>query len=332
MTATTRVRRAEVDADDLAHVVVCSLVVVSGWSVVGGRVVGASVDVGGRDGDEGRAEDAVAEAVAAPDLLDDLALGAAGARDVGDRLVLARVERRAGRGVDRRSRPRSRAAGAACGRWRRCPRPRGRSAIDAGRASMARSKSSARARTLRIRSSPARPRSRSRSSAVRRLKFWNSARSRWSAAEVLVGGLAARRRARRSAVSIWASRARRRDVDLVGALLGAGPVVVAQAYRWSTSSFIRPDTKRTVPIACGVATCGSGQDADDADRPARPAVRREDERDVAHLERRVLVADEDLDAAGAGDAADQLAEVGPVLEGARRRAGACRSGRTRAPP
>ena len=30
---------------------------------------------------------------------------------------------------------------------------------------------------------------------------------------------------------------------------------------------------------------------------------------------RVLVADEDLDAARPGDAADELAEVGPVLEG-----------------
>ena len=34
-----------------------------------------------------------------------------------------------------------------------------------------------------------------------------------------------------------------------------------------------------------------------------------------HLERRVLATDEDLDPARAGDAADQLAEVGPVLEG-----------------
>ena len=32
-----------------------------------------------------------------------------------------------------------------------------------------------------MRSSPARPRSRIRSSLVRRLKFWNSARSRWRA-------------------------------------------------------------------------------------------------------------------------------------------------------
>ena len=61
------------------------------------------------------------------------------------------------------------------------PSNQGSSAIDAGRASMARSKSSARFRTLRMRSSAASPRSRSRSSAVRRLKLRNSARSRWRA-------------------------------------------------------------------------------------------------------------------------------------------------------
>ena len=58
------------------------------------------------------------------------------------------------------------------------PSNQGSAAIESGRASMARSKSSARASTLRMRSSAARPRSRWRSSAVRRLKFRNSARSR----------------------------------------------------------------------------------------------------------------------------------------------------------
>ena len=47
---------------------------------------------------------------------------------------------------------------------------------------------------------------------------------------------------------------------------------------------------------------------------ARSPVRREDERDVVHLERLVLAADEDLDLAAAGDAAHEVAEVGPVLE------------------
>ena len=62
------------------------------------------------------------------------------------------------------------------------PSTHGSSAIVAGRASIARSKSSARARTLLIRPSAARPNIAWRSSAVRRLKLTNSARSRWSAA------------------------------------------------------------------------------------------------------------------------------------------------------
>ena len=46
----------------------------------------------------------------------------------------------------------------------------------------------------------------------------------------------------------------RRDVDGGGALLRAGGSihvleVPAQLYRWSTSSFMSPETKRTVPIA-----------------------------------------------------------------------------------
>src|SRR5262245_19265995 len=52
------------------------------------------------DGDEGRPDDAVAEPVAASDLLDDLAVLAAGARHRRDRLVLAGVERPTRRGVD----------------------------------------------------------------------------------------------------------------------------------------------------------------------------------------------------------------------------------------
>ena len=52
------------------------------------------------DGDERRPDDPVAEPVAAPDHVDDLAFGAARARDGGDRLVLAGIERRARRGLD----------------------------------------------------------------------------------------------------------------------------------------------------------------------------------------------------------------------------------------
>ena len=58
------------------------------------------------------------------------------------------------------------------------------------------------------------------------------------------------------------------------------------------------------------------ENADHAERVTRPAVGREDERHVAHVVWLVLVPDEDLDATRAGDAADELAEVLPVLEGA----------------
>ena len=82
----------------------------------------------------------------------------------------------------------------------------------------------------------------------------------------------------------------------------------------------------------GVGHPGRPEDADDADRPARAPVRREDERDVAHLERLVLVADEDLDPPGARDAADELAEVGPVLEGGEDAPELVALGELRAPP
>ena len=90
------VRGAEVDADDLAHGCGGSLSVrgCGGIDVVGGGGCG--------DGHEGRAQDAVAQPIAAPGGLDDLALGPAGAGDGGDRFVFARVESRARRCVDGR--------------------------------------------------------------------------------------------------------------------------------------------------------------------------------------------------------------------------------------
>ena len=81
-----RVRRAEIDADDLAHVAWCSSV----CGCVGGCVGGCG------DGHQGRTDDPVAQAIAAPDLFDDLALGPTGVGHVDDRLVFARVERAAG--------------------------------------------------------------------------------------------------------------------------------------------------------------------------------------------------------------------------------------------
>src|SRR3954452_19681412 len=70
--------------------------------VVGGGSVGGCGRIRGRgDRDERRPDDPVAELVAATDDVDDLALCPAGARDVGDRLVLARIERDAGDRLDR---------------------------------------------------------------------------------------------------------------------------------------------------------------------------------------------------------------------------------------
>ena len=150
--------------------------------------LGSSDGSGGRrgvasgDGDEGRSEDAVAEPVAAPDLLDDRALGLAGPGHVDDGVVLSWIERPAGSGVDRAhalaleelaelavdrrdalrpgvARVRLRVGPRWPGRGRRRGRGPSRSGLRAARPSIA-----------------------SRSSAVRRLKFWNSARSRCSPA------------------------------------------------------------------------------------------------------------------------------------------------------
>src|SRR5919107_396222 len=60
----------------------------------GGVAVGCRIGRG-RDRDEGRPKHAVPELVAAPDDVDDLALGSTGAGDVRDGLVLTRVERAA---------------------------------------------------------------------------------------------------------------------------------------------------------------------------------------------------------------------------------------------
>src|SRR5215213_3472588 len=88
----------------------CGRVLVDLWSVdrvvqIAGRGVDCGLDrragVLG-DGHEGRPDHPVAESIAAPQLLDDLAAGAAGIRDVGDGLVLSGVEVGAWRRLDRR--------------------------------------------------------------------------------------------------------------------------------------------------------------------------------------------------------------------------------------
>ena len=118
------------------------------------RVAGSLTGVGG-DGDERRAQDPITDAIAPLDLGDDGAVGHVGGLFLGERLVLARVERLAQR-LDGRHALRLEQHGAACGRWPRCPRPSRRRPAS-GIASMARSKSSAMARTLRSSNSLARP-------------------------------------------------------------------------------------------------------------------------------------------------------------------------------
>ena len=179
---------------------------------------------GGGTGHEGRAEDAVAQSVAAPDLLDDLALG----RPVPGTLAIASCSR-GSNGVP---------GSASIGGHALALEEQAQLAVDGGDALEPGVVGDRRragldgpvevvgeARTLRMRSSAARPRSRSRSSLVRRLKLRNSARSRWRAARYSSAGLLVA--ASRSAVErldVGEQRGRR-DVDLVGALLGARAVV-----------------------------------------------------------------------------------------------------------
>src|SRR3954447_5951180 len=193
------------------------------------------------------------------------------------------------------------------------PSNHGSAATESGRASMARSKSSASVSTFRMRSSPARPRSRIRSSVVRRLKFWNSARSRWSAARYSSPVCTAASRSAANA-SIWATSAVG-ETSISSArscarVLGrSGIEMVHQFIHEAGHEPHRAD-------GLGVGHTRRPEDADDADRAARSPVRGKHERDVAHVDRLVLVADEDLDPAGAGDAADELAEIDPILESA----------------
>ena len=322
------VRRAEVDADDLAHVGVsprrCWGRVqwwVSGGGGVSSRVGRRVASSAAGDGDERGADDPVAESVAAPDLVDDLALG----RPVPGTLAIASCSRgsngRARRRVDRRT-PSLSSSWRSLRSMAAMPSTQASPASGSGRVSMARSKSSATLSTLAMRSSPARPCSRSRSSVCGGCSS-GTPRARAGAPPRYSSALAIA--ASRSAVSASISAAsaagetssssmRSSARVLRGWWRGAGPRRRGQAYRWSISSFMRPDTKRTVPMAWGYAMRVGPEHADHADAAARPAVRGEDERDVAHLLGRVLGADEDPHSAGAGDAADELAEVGAVLE------------------
>ena len=90
-----------------------------------------------------------------------------------------------------------------------------------------------------------------------------------------------------------------------GPIAGGAPVVdsrrrVDQAYRCSTSSFIRSETKPDRGDRLRSTACGWAPGRRPRRRPGRHAVRRQDQRDVLHLLGPVLVADEDLDAAGPG--------------------------------
>src|SRR5258706_8312027 len=59
----------------------------------------------------------------------------------------------------------------------------------------------------------------------------------------------------------------------------------------------------------GIGHPGWAEDANDPDRPTGLTIRGEDERDVAHLLRRVLGADADLDGARPGHLVQELAEI-----------------------
>src|SRR3954451_22851234 len=191
------------------------------------------------------------------------------------------------------------------------PSNQGSAATVSGRFSIARSKSSARARTLRIRSSAASPRSRWRSSAVRRLKLRNSARSRWSAAryssDCVVAAWSSAWRASISASSLVGEMSMS-SVRSSARVRRSGIEVVHQFVHQARHEANRAD-------GLGVAHPGGPEHADHADRTTRPPVRRQDERDVVHLVRSVLPTDVDHDPAGPGDASDEVAEIGPVLEG-----------------
>ena len=117
----------------------------------------------------------------------------------------------------------------------------------------------------------------------------------------------------------------RRDVDLVDSFLGSGSVGHGRLslicrFGWSGVQVVDELVHQAGHEAdrsdrVGVGHPGRSEDTDDADGPAGPTVGGEHERYLAHLGRRVLVADEDVDPAAPGDEPDELTEVGPVLEG-----------------
>ena len=293
-----------------------------------------SVSVGGvaaGDRDQRRAQDPVAEAVAPLELGDDLAVGPARCRGRWRRLraragrtarptasigrhALA-LEQRAQLAVD----------GARCPRPRRCRRAR-----PAWRSS-ARSKSSASGQDLAEQRLAGQPELASRSSLGAPLEVGEVGGGRAAGRRRCSAGLRpGPRRARRGSCldlgqqlrSGSASRARRcaprRGCDAASAALA---VVVghrcrlAQAYRWSTSSFISPRHEAHRADRLGVGHAGRAEHADDADGAAGPAVRGQDERHVLHLRGPVLAADEDLDAAGAGHAPHQRRRGRPGSRG-----------------
>ena len=229
--------------------------------------------VGGRwtagHGDERRADDAVSQAVAAPDLLDDLALAAIRARDVDDGLVLARVERRARVGhdgahalaleqlpelpVDGRDALGPRVLGEL--RGARVDRP----------VEVVRDGQDLRDEALVGEPRAGQPLLGAAALEVQELRAFALERG-----EVLVGLGARVVPLGPEGLEIGGEGGGGR-IELVDALLGAGLVMgqgalskagrgpvpgrtgssSGQAYRWSMSSSISPDTKRTVPMAWG---------------------------------------------------------------------------------
>src|SRR5262245_14721830 len=202
---------------------------------------------------------------------------------------------------------------------------------------MARSKSSASARTLRIRSSPASPSICSRSSAVRRRKFVNSARSRWSparysSARVLAAAsspcspsMSARSfvgetssssiRSWERVLWTWGAPGAPGDAGLplepgTGGRRKARGSGMEMLHQLIEKGGDEPDGADRL----GIGHARRAEDAHHADGVAGLSVRGEDQGHVTHLFGCILRPDEDIDRPGPGDPLEQLAEVGAVLE------------------
>src|SRR6185369_2456407 len=135
------------------------------------------------------------------------------------------------------------------------------------------------------------------------------------------------------ASSVWRrARSRSRVRRSISAASLAGETSIAAARCWarvglSMFSVIPRSVVQVVPEpvheprdetdgadGLGIGEPGGPEHPDDPDGDVGAAVRRQHEGDLAHIRRLDLRADEHGDTAGLGDVADELAEIGPVLE------------------